>query len=279
MARLYKEEKERIKATRSEFAKQHIAYTEKEFAEQIRNSITHSRIYSPDSFSDVAPPVSKNRKTEILVCDMDTVSAAYKYSREGKKNAVLNFADFTRVGGGFMQGQMAQEEALCSESVLYSVQNAFHASYYGKNALMKAEMSGKRNEYPDLYCNRALYSEDVIFIHNDEVKPLDVITCAAPNFFRGKRYRKIDPGKNDAVLKDRIFFVLQVARDNNVDILFLGAFGCGVFSQDPNRVAELFKENLENEFAGAFETVIFPVPIGKKSKNYEKFCEAFDGTI
>ena len=279
MARMSKEEKEQIRKERSEIARKHVQATENEFATEIRHSIGHSKIYSPDSFDTVVFPTPKNAATEMIVCGLDSVSAAYEYSKAGKKKAILNFADFTRIGGKFLEGAAAQEEALCHESVLYSVQKAFKESYYGKNIAIKAEMSASENEFPDLYRNRALYSEDVIFIHNDVVKTFDVISCAAPNFYRGQRYHKIDPERNDTALQNRIHFVLQIARDNNVDILMLGAFGCGVFSQDPYRTASIFKEFLSTEFAGVFETVVFPIPAGKRSnRNFEKFHEVFNGT-
>ena len=278
MTRLSKEEKARIRAERAEKACMHVQNMEEQYAAAIQYSIQHTRIYSPDSFDENVHFKKRNAATEIIVSDLDSVSAAYQYGgQDGKKTAILNFADFTRVGGGFLTGLFAQEETLCSESALYSVQKAFQETYYEKNKMLKKEMS-KKKEYPDLYLNRALYSEDVVFVHNNDVRTFDVISCASPNFMRGRRYHAIDPVKNDEALQDRIHFVLQVARENDVDVLLLGAFGCGVFSQDPYRVAELFRQYLTTEFASAFERVIFPVP-NSNSKNHKAFQEVLDGLL
>lgn len=271
MPRLSKEEKARIGAERAEKARQHTEYVEQEFASEIEHSIANTKIYSPDSFDNAKIPTPRYESTKYIVSPWDSVSAAYMYAKEGKKTAILNFADFTRIGGKFMEGSSAQEECLCHESTLYSVQKAFKESYYEENARIK-----KRIEIPDLYTNRALYSGAVVFIHDGKIKTFDVITCASPNFYRGQRYHAIDSEKNDIALQERVRFVLQVARDNNVDVLLLGAFGCGVFSQNPERCATLFKEYLTTEFAGAFETVVFPIPAGRRSnKNHDKFHEVF----
>ena len=89
------------------------------------------------------------------------------------------------------------------------------------------------------------------------------------------RYKTVTAEENDIVLRDRIHFVLNVARENNVDILLLGAFSCGAFKQNPTTVARYFKEFLNGEFTNAFETVVFPIPVGG-NKNYYAFMEVFN---
>ena len=41
--------------------------------------------------------------------------------------------------------------------------------------------------------------------------------------------------------------------------LILGAYGCGVFRNNPEKIAGWWKELLEGDFAGVFQTVIFAV--------------------
>jgi len=269
MSKLSKEEKIKSKQEKSLAAKNHVKYTETKFASEIQHSIDHTKIYSPESFNEMILPAPRFTTTKIIVSDLDSVSAAYAYGTKENRTAILDFSDFTRVSGLFLSGSGAQEECLCHESALHSVQKAFTESFYDENARIKKGLVNK-----DLYVNRALYSEDVIFIHNDIVKAYDVITCACPNFYRGKRFHAIDPEKNDVALQERIRFVLQVASNHNVDLLLLGAYGCGVFSQDPYRVAYLFKEYLAKEFDGTFETVVFPIP-GSATKNHKIFKETF----
>ncbi|MCZ7684092.1 MAG: TIGR02452 family protein [Sandaracinaceae bacterium] len=53
--------------------------------------------------------------------------------------------------------------------------------------------------------------------------------------------------------------MLAVAAHHGHDALVLGAWGCGVFRNDPTEVAGLFGEALEGRFAGAFARVVFAV--------------------
>ena len=80
--------------------------------------------------------------------------------------------------------------------------------------------------------------------------------------------------ENTKVLRSRIKFVLDMAKDNNVSTLILGAYGCGVFGQDATEVANIFKEYLTTTHK-CFDTVVFAVPNGRDG-NYEKFVKVFE---
>ena len=53
-----------------------------------------------------------------------------------------------------------------------------------------------------------------------------------------------------------------------VKTVILGAYGCGVFRQNPIMVAEMFKEEIEKT---SISHVIFAVPTGFHKENYEAF--------
>ena len=76
--------------------------------------------------------------------------------------------------------------------------------------------------------------------------------------------------ENTKALKERIEFILKVAAFHNVDTLILGAWGCGVFKQNPNEVAELFQNALQKY--PYFSNVIFAVP---KGINFDSFKSVF----
>ena len=89
---------------------------------------------------------------------------------------------------------------------------------------------------------------------------MDVITCAAPDFRfdnTGRMYRP-DEAELMAVLEKRWKRILSVAACSKADILILGAFGCGVFGNPPEVVAQAFS-NAFAEFARCFEVVEFAV--------------------
>ena len=80
--------------------------------------------------------------------------------------------------------------------------------------------------------------------------------------------------ENNAELFRRIKFVLDVAEENKVETLVLGAFGCGVFGQDAAVVAKYFKKCLDT-YDYHFKKVYFSVLNRGKDDNYTKFRTIF----
>jgi len=68
---------------------------------------------------------------------------------------------------------------------------------------------------------------------------------------------------------------LDVASKENVDVLILGAFGCGAFNNPPKIVAKVFKELLSNY---SFKTVEFAVFCRDEhvGDNYDVFKDTFE---
>lgn len=251
------------KTSRAKQAKQHTEEMDKQFSDRIEESIRNTILYSPE-FQNKKYKGDKN--TEIILENLDSVSAVIKYSNTMKNGriAVLNFASYKNPGGMFLNGSCAQEECLCHDSFLYNVLSQFPEYYEWNN----------NHKNKALYLNRALYTPDILFMKkNDDLKAktmkfCDVITCAAPNKSAAQKYQNVSDDENTEVLKSRIRFVLDVAKDNHVDTLILGAFGCGVFGQDAKEVARIFMEYLKTTHQ-CFSKVVFAVP--GKDKNYEAF--------
>ena len=233
------------KGERAKTAAAHTAMMEKRFHNEILESVKRTRIY--DGY--VGAQYERQFTVDFNLEDTDSVSAILN-SKTAGKTAVLNFASYKNPGGGFLAGSRAQEESLCHESFLYNVLCQF-PKYYNHN-----------QQYLNygLYNNRALYTPDVIFTRGTQQAKCDVITCAAPNATTFFKYNA-DQGEdmNQHVLESRIAFVLDIAADNCVDHLILGAYGCGVFGQDPENVAQIFKDMLTNEYR-FFPTITFAVP-------------------
>lgn len=199
----------------------------------------------------------------IHVCDADSVSAIFEH--QAGRTAVLNFASFKEPGGRFLDGAMAQEECLCHASNLYNVLSQFKGSYYEWN---------KKHLNQALYLDRALYTEDIVFISEDgETTECDVITCAAPNKSAAQKYCRVSDKENTETLSSRINFILSVAQKRRIKTLILGAYGCGVFGQDPKEVAVLFKQHLQS-LPWGFDKVVFAIPNGKNG-NYSAFVKVF----
>ena len=237
--------------------------TKTKYALDIKDSIDRTKVY--DS-SALIYPERGSLQTEFVFEQTDSVSAVFKYA--DKNTAILNFANFTTPGGGFIYGAMAQEEALCLESTLYPViSDRKLESYYFANKRALSSVGC-------LYSNRTLYSPGIVFFRDEEgeEKRCDVITCAAPNaseYLAAGGSQKM----NGNALLDRMTFILDIAVKNGVKTLILGAFGCGVFGQNPETLGALYNYLLTDKYKGAFERVVFAVIDEKTLRPLESgFC-------
>lgn len=175
--------------------------------------------------------------------------------------AVLAFASFTNPGGGYIQGYLGQEAALCADSYLYNVLDK-QRKWYGENR--------RRNINCELYRNRALVVPAVRFDRNHVHAYADVIVAAAPNAKRARQeYRVGDDALLDA-LRDRIRFVLAICDELGREKLVLGAWGCDNNGFDAEAVAELFRKELAS---GDFKVkqVFFAVPSTRWDEDFAKF--------
>lgn len=182
------------------------------------------------------------------------------------RTAVLNFANPYDPGGGVRGGVVAQEECLCRCSNLYNVLTA--------PALAESYYRAHRQEGGYLFSDRVIYSPDIRILRSDGYELLDrpfavdVITCAAP----------YNVGRNEVTLlkaayASRIRNILEVAIDRGADTVVLGAFGCGVFRNPPERMAAAFGEILLQEaYFRFFERVIFAIPdLGRSAQTLAIF--------
>jgi uncharacterized protein (TIGR02452 family) len=170
--------------------------------------------------------------------------------------ACLNFASAKNPGGGFLAGSLAQEEALACASGLYPCLLRI-PEYYERN---RANRSA-------LYLDLAIFSPNVPFFRDDhgalQENPLlaSVITAPAPNAGAIAQNEPANSQLVEPTFRRRAEMVLSIAKAHNVDRLVLGAWGCGVFRNDPRMVASIFESFLKppGKFADVFEQVVFAV--------------------
>lgn len=204
-------------------------------------------------------------KTTYEVTGESTIAAILRLQSEDANLLTLNFASAKNPGGGFLNGSQAQEESLARSSGLYLSQlNA--EKYYILHRKIKSPF----------YSDNMIYSPEVPVFKNDEGEYLDdlaitsFITSPAVNAGVVKRQQPENEGKVEGAMKTRIKKVLALANNKGHKTLILGAWGCGVFENDPEMIARLFHGVLEAEFAGKFEKVVFAI----YSKD-ERFSEPF----
>lgn len=283
----------RSKEERGKLAKERVIKLEKTYEKEIAYSVENTKLYNKEFNNTAKVKELRNKNlTSFELLDKDTVSALVEATtkkdvaiKKSEKVTILNFASYRHPGGGYLNGSKAQEECLCAESNLYNILNKFNNTidesitnieeyrnnksyYYGYNTSKYHKYKG------NLYTNRGLYTPDVIFTSALR-KPIkaDVITVAAPNYSASRKY--VTAKENSRELESRIKFILSILAENNTDTIILGAFGCGVFCQEPVEVAEIMLKLLTTEFKGIFNRVIFAIP-DKSSKNYRWFSEVLN---
>ncbi|MFV0132414.1 TIGR02452 family protein [Streptomyces sp. HMX87] len=170
--------------------------------------------------------------------------------------AVLNFASARNPGGGYLNGAQAQEEALCRASALYT-------------CLLRArEFYDHHRAHRDpFYTDRVIHSPAVPVFRDDrgrlldEPYPVSFLTAAAPNAGVARRTAPERAADLPHALAVRAERVLETAAAHGHRHLVLGAWGCGVFQNDPAQVASAFRTLLGpgGRFASAFAHVVFGI--------------------
>ncbi|MEV4483051.1 TIGR02452 family protein [Micromonospora coxensis] len=237
------------------------AETDRLVAEGRYGPVPAATLHLPDEPLPEPGPVGTS---VVEVTDETTLAAARRLTASGDDPvACLNFASAKNPGGGYATGAQAQEESLARSSALVaSLRTApeFHAHH--------------RARRDPLYTDRVVHSPDVPVFRDDAgrlVEPYRVafLTAAAPNTGALR-----EPADLAGVLRRRAARVLGVALAHGHRRLVLGAWGCGVFRNDPAQVAAAFADLLGpgGRYAGAFDLVVFAVP---DATNRRPFAAAF----
>lgn len=248
-------------------------------------------------------------RPEILMTCKSTTDVVFDNSTNSLYSniTVLDFADYLKPGGMFMEGSMAQEESLCHKSNLYNIltYGDQFSEHFADNK--EAFQRSKNHAYSDA----CVMIPSVIFADDKNRQKrrtvADVIVLAAPN----KRHLDTDnltESYFDYVLRKRIEMIFKASYmfykkrgiitedehvsfgkseafhlfmfdDNGSNIkqtLVLGAFGCGVFRNDPRRVAEIMIDCISKGYANMYDRVIFAIPPGF---NHDVFSRVIESRI
>jgi len=251
--------------------------TQINISHDIEQCKANTTIYRPDEFDkQVISTQFVPQTTEIEVLNDTSLSVARQIVNEGKYQHVvcLNFASAKNPGGGFLGGSQAQEESLARSSALY-----------GSLLKMKEYYEYNRKGKSCLYSDYMIFSPNVPVFRDDAGKLLQqpyllsFITAPAVNAGAVRKNETNNVDKIKSVMISRAEKVLSVVAYHHCDALILGAWGCGVFRNDPVDVAEmwftLLKENAL--FVNRFKKVSFAVIEGQKRGIYQTFVDQFCG--
>jgi len=204
-------------------------------------SIKTNSTTTKHNFEDIINPINKVGKIEVWPHDSVTLLESLK-TRGFNNFCLLNMASRKKAGGGVRSGSRAQEECLFRCSNLFETVS--------------------QSNYP-LNDEDVLYTKDAVFFKNfyyDNISPIitDVVTVAAINlnensyfdFTKGEWISDLNdkPENYEYLTKQKIRMMISLAVENKVENLILGAWGCGVFKNDPTEMAIMFKEVIDEGY-------------------------------
>jgi uncharacterized protein (TIGR02452 family) len=244
----------------------------------LTSAVESTKLYTPEQAATTLERLNSatSQRPTIEVTNETTQIAARRLveSESIADLVLLNFASARNAGGGFINGAKAQEEDLCRCSGLYPCLMT-QRGYYEAN----------RNQKSTSYTDHLIYSPNVPWFRTrsrdrpDTLFLASVITAPAPNAGVMLSRESGSLSEVEAVLRRRAGLVLAVAADNGHRTVLLGAWGCGVFRNDPVVVADAFGRWLESDkFAGAFDRVVFAIyDPSKERTTLSAFRQRFAG--
>lgn len=227
----------------------------------LRAAIAGTRLFTPEALVHLLAGLDRPDRahpTRFTVANETTFGAARRLiaADPGLDPLCLNFASARNPGGGFLGGSQAQEESLARASGLYSCISPVEA-YYTAN----------RRHRSTLYTHHMIYSPRVPIFRDDDDRLLaepvlaSIVTAPAVNAGAVRRNEPDRVGRIEVVMRERIARLLGIAREFGRGTLVLGAWGCGVFRNDPEKIALWFRESLVEDarFRDTFRHVHFAV--------------------
>jgi len=255
------------KSTRTELARQAVAICESgsyqlnngrgiELAPAIAAARDGTRLHTLDDFPDTKP-TDLQTETEIEVTSESTMEALSRLTLGSERHvAGLNFASAKNPGGGFLSGAQAQEETLARSSALYPCLLT-QPAYYERNRANRSL----------LYLDLVIFSPNVPFFRDDSGTLLEkpykasIVTAPAPNAGAVAINEPANLPLIPETLRRRARFVLAIAHHYGATDLVLGAWGCGVFRNDPKLVATTFAGLVQGDgpFTKCFTRIVFAI--------------------
>jgi len=228
--------------------------------DDLRNCVEATRLFWPEDLKTHLVKVLAEPGTAVPTLveieNETTLSGIARLLRAGCATVgALNFASAKNPGGGFLSGSQAQEESLARSSGLYpSLMKAW--DFYERH----------RKEASPLYSDAMILSPGCPIFRDDTgallsgVRHATFISSAAPNAGALSHNAPQDLTLVPDVLRRRAEYVLALAASQGLRDIVLGAWGCGVFRNDPQLVARTFMELLARpEWQGRFSKVVFSI--------------------
>ncbi|MCH2045829.1 MAG: TIGR02452 family protein [Saprospiraceae bacterium] len=244
----------------------------------MKEALQAAKHYTPEALDQLLKNPAPNPRQEPTIFEVrneTTLHAAHRLqSKENIKEVFCqNFASAKNPGGGYMGGSTGQEESLARSTGLVPTLEKHMGIYHIGRSCGTA-----------LYTDNMIYSPHVPVFRNDNNELLDepyqitIITSAAVNAGALNKNERKKMDMIYEVMEQRIAKLLSIAHKNQHDTLVLGAWGCGVFRNDPKLIVRAFQSNLLDggRFKDVFKRIVFAVLDNtKKEEIIRPFREGF----
>lgn len=223
-----------------------------DLASALAYAVEHAELIRPSDQVEVDHKDQFDTKVSLL--NRSTLEACEELTKVYDKVFCLNFASAKNPGGGFLGGAQAQEESLARSSALYPTIVQMQEMY----------QTNKAND-SCFYLDYMIYSPDVPVFKDDDGILLDhyykvsFLTYPAVNAGVVLQREAHRAEEIYQVMTHRVHRTLAFAQSKGYKCLVLGAWGCGVFQNNPKHIARIFADALGNDFKNTFEHVEFAV--------------------
>lgn len=207
-----------------------------------------------------------NDDTKLLFYSGTTCECAEYVIESGLSNEHVyahSYASAINPGGGVNNGAKAQEEFNC-----YRIPGLYRSIAKEKYPLEP----GTVLVTPGLKIMRNCV--DYELLPDDQMVNIGIVSAAAQNLSRiyGKECEKYDDQLTRKTLANLFCSVKRC--DPLADTLVLGAWGCGVFKNDPYAIANATKDVI-NKYGGYYKNIIIAIPGSDKDPNVKAFKHVF----
>jgi len=217
----------------------------------------------------------------IVTMSMATTADAILHfaGHNARTVCALNFANGMNVGGGYLNGAIAQEEDLCRRMpALYQTLRIAkeEGQYpYGPSTSRDLQYPARYSDVlftPPIHLARKGDDDRFEFMPEDCQCCSSLVSAAAPNLKHGEM-------RNKELLRKTMASIFNSPKLKMPGIAFyiVGAWGCGAFANSPDDMAELFAEAIVQKKLGkGYEEVHFAIPTfgkGQGDCNYKAFKE------
>ena len=239
-----------------------------------------SQVMEDGSVVEIAPPDMTKYKTEyfkkeyaslegverkfpatlVRIVNADVVDFVralmdrYEAAGQDRKVIALNMANQFNPGGGFIRGRIAQEEALCFRTALYTCLDK--KEYEGPDGFGDFTASLQL----DVPVLRKGLGDGFAFLKPEERWPLNIVSIASYDRHKLPKEEQRAPLSPEqyAGVHTKISAVLAAAAHAGAQTVVLGALGCGAFANPPEQISQIFA-NVIRRFAGVFEHIYFAI--------------------